>query len=160
MFDCAAVDHQSSISNTTFLSFIVAVEKWASSLELWRVVTCCSVRKIPIALTSCRWQGQTFSVVKNSSWTYVQWIQMRLVAMREEAFTWLALYSVVVVATTVKSVHTTNVTVDQLHLFMTSVFPNGDELFQHDNILRYKAQIMTTWFWAWPIKVQLIVLVT
>lgn len=85
----------------------ICCEKWASSLESWRVVTCCSVRKIPIAVTACRWQAQTSSVGEK------QLLDLCTVATNEagsnegRGIHVIALYSVVVVATTVKSVHTT-----------------------------------------------------
>ena len=52
----------------------------------------------------------------------------------------------VVVQQTLNATAYLNIIVDQLHLYMASVFSTGNGMLKRDNALRLKAWIMLVWF--------------
>ncbi|GBM72217.1 hypothetical protein AVEN_244005-1 [Araneus ventricosus] len=45
-----------------------------------------------------------------------------------------------------KAANYLNITADQLHPYMASVFPTGNGIIQQDNSSRHKARIVLEWF--------------
>ncbi|GBM75485.1 hypothetical protein AVEN_54083-1 [Araneus ventricosus] len=63
-----------------------------------------------------------------------------------ETFSWAALGPVVVVEQTMKAANCLNIIADQLHPYITFVFPTGNGIFQQDNASCHKARIVLEWF--------------
>ena len=61
-------------------------------------------------------------------------------------FSWASLGPMVVVQQTLNATAYLNIIVDQLHLYMASVFSTGNGMLKRDNALRLKAWIMLVWF--------------
>ncbi|GBL74166.1 Transposable element Tc1 transposase [Araneus ventricosus] len=61
-------------------------------------------------------------------------------------FSWASLGPVVVVEQTMKAANYLNIIADQLHPYMSFVFPTGNGIFQQDNAPCHKALIVLEWF--------------
>ncbi|GBM37102.1 hypothetical protein AVEN_68710-1 [Araneus ventricosus] len=61
-------------------------------------------------------------------------------------FSWAALGPILVVEQTMEAANYLNIIADQLHPYMASVFPTGNEIFQQDNAPCHKARIVLDWF--------------
>ncbi|GFU03065.1 transposable element Tc1 transposase [Trichonephila clavipes] len=61
-------------------------------------------------------------------------------------FSWASLGLVVVVEQTMNATGYLNIIADQLHPYMTSVFPAGNGMFEQENAPCYKAKIVLEWF--------------
>ncbi|GBL91250.1 hypothetical protein AVEN_195135-1 [Araneus ventricosus] len=63
-----------------------------------------------------------------------------------ETFSRVAMGPVVVVEQTMKPANYLNIIADQLHPYMTFVFPTGNRIFLQDNAPCHKARIVLEWF--------------
>ena len=61
-------------------------------------------------------------------------------------FSYMSLESMVVVKQNLNAVKYLSIIADQLHLFMASVFPTGNWMFQHYKALCQKTRIVLEWF--------------